>query len=127
MESLRECFKRRSSSDYVFYTLHAAANKELKNRMSSGSLFTVSYTGKAEKSDHSLVKQSSIYRFVNYFNIIDMKSVEGRFNISVSSDNRSNPITDMLKNAFREIGLEIYEETKTMVTPENGRITIKQV
>ena len=127
MESLRECFKRRSSSDYVFYTLHAAANKELKNRMSSGSLFTVSYTGKVEKSDRSLVKQSNIYRFVNYFNIIDMKSVEGRFNISVSGDNRSNPITDMLKNAFREIGLEIYEETKTMVTPENGMVTIEKM
>lgn len=32
----------------------------------------------------------------------------------------------MLKNAFREIGPEIYEETKTILTPKNGILTIEQ-
>ena len=60
-------------------------------------------------------------------NIIEMKAQNGWFNISIANDNPNNPLTNMLKNAFREIGLEVHEETKTIVTPENGRITIEQV
>ena len=63
---------------------------------------------------------------MNYINIIDMKSIDGRFNICVSGDNSKDPVTDMLKTAFREIGLEIFEETKTILTPENGMVTIEQ-
>ena len=47
----------------------------------------------ALKNDNSLVKQS---------------------NISVFGDNSNDPVTDMLKNAFREIGLEVYEEVMTV-------------
>ena len=46
----------------------------------------------ALKNDNSLVKQS---------------------NIIVFGDNSNDPVTDMLKNAFREIGLEVYEEVMT--------------
>ena len=74
-----------------------------------------------------IVEKNNIYRMVRIRNIIEMKAQNGWFNISIANDNPNNPLTDMLKTAFREIGLEIYEETKTMVTPENGRITIKQV
>ena len=89
--------------------------------------FAVSYTGKVGGAKLNFVEKNNIYRMVSAMPIIDMKAQNGWFNVNVTQDNFNNPLTDMLKNAFREIGLEIYEETKTMVTPENGRITIKQV
>lgn len=127
LETLRTTLKRRNSSDYVRYALCELDRDLIRNHMLLNTAFCISYTGKAEGGNLGFVEKMNIYRMVNMDVLIDMKAQNGYFNVSIANDNPNNPLTDMLKTAFREIGLEIYEETKTMVTPENGRITIKQV
>ena len=127
METLRATLKRRNSSEYVRYKLCNSGTLSVEELMAMCPTFAVSYTGKVGGAKLNFVEKNNIYRMVSAMPIIDMKAQNGWFNVNVTQDNFNNPLTDMLKNAFREIGLEIYEETKTMVTPENGRITIKQV
>ena len=127
METLRAILKRRNSSEYVRYKLCNSGTLSVEELMAMCPTFAVSYTGKVGGAKLNFVEKNNIYRMVSAMPIIDMKAQNGWFNVNVTQDNFNNPLTDMLKNAFREIGLEIYEETKTMVTPENGRITIKQV
>ena len=127
METMRATLKRRNSPDYVRYVLREMGSDIPRNHMLLNPAFCISYTGKADSSNSDIVEKNNIYRMVRIRNIIEMKAQNGWFNISIANDNPNNPLTNMLKNAFREIGLEIYEETKTIVTPENGRITIKQV
>lgn len=125
METMRATLKRRNSPDYVRYVLREMGSDIPRNHMLLNPAFCISYTGKADSSNSDIVEKNNIYRMVRIRNIIEMKAQNGWFNISIANDNPNNPLTDMLKNAFREIGLEIYEETKTMVTPENGTVTIK--
>jgi hypothetical protein len=127
METLRATLKRRNSSDYVRYNLCNSGTLSVEEQIAMSPTFCISYTGKVGDTKLDFVEKNNIYRMISRIPMLDMKAQNGWFNVNVTQDNLNNPLTDMLKNAFHEIGLEIYEETKTMVTPENGRITIKQV
>ena len=126
METLRAILKRRNSSDYVRYNLCNSGTLSLEEQIALSPTFVISYTGKVGGAKLDFVEKNNIYRMTSMIPILDMKAQDGWFNVNVTQDNLSNPLTDMLKNAFREIGLEIFEETKTVVMPENGRVAIEQ-
>lgn len=125
METLRTTFKRRASTDYVRYDICKNGGNLYKDIMTYNPSFGISYTGKSAGGNLGFIKRSNIYRLMRGQVVIDMKAQDGWFNVSVPSDNQNNPVTDMLKKAFRKVGLEIFEETKTVIIPENGRITIE--
>ena len=127
METLRATLKRRNSSDYVRYNLCNSGTLSIEEQIAMSPTFCISYTGKVGDTKLDFVEKNNIYRMISRIPMLDMKAQNGWFNVNVTQDNLNNPLTDMLKNAFHEIGLEVHEETKTIVTPENGRITIKQV
>lgn len=126
LETMRATFKRRTTTDYVRYALCCGPEETIESTLVKNTAFGVSYTGKVDGTDYGIVGKNNIYRMVNFMPLIDMKAQDGWFNVSVTYDNFNNPLTDMLKNAFREVGLEIFEETKVVVIPKDGRLSIER-
>lgn len=127
MEELSKCLKHRASRDYTLYTLRkiGTGRESYLYRVHINPQFSISYLGNKDIDNLHFIKKFNLYRFMAGAVIIDMNVQNGCFHFSVSGDNRDNPIAELLKNAFREIGLEIYDECKVVLTPGNGKTIIE--